>query len=593
MRERIREAHEFVGIYHGSKVIERAAGLEARQDLVLIVFIGVAELEAHKETVELGFGKWEGAFELDGVLCGNDKERAWERSGDALDGDLALLHSFEECRLGAGRGSVDLVGEDDLGDERTFTEDELADLLVVEVDAGDVGGHEVRRELDTAEGAAEATSDSFCESGLANAGDIFKKNVAFAEERDHRESDDFGLADDDALHAVLEAFGDGADLIHLSGCKSFGGNGLSHARMVTVGTRACDFHPRSRGAESPVHRLWVGNAIVAERKLGRVTGVQRIELGYNNVYRVGASMLVDTGPDYEGARAALVAETPERPDIVVATHGHLDHAGLGKYWQDAGVPVAMGAADAHLAESPQLSSWGEFEDFVRFVNESGAPAEVGAEVIAGLEQRRVWAKAAAVAADYPSMGRAGRWPTGLRYEHFEPARVVSDGDLVDGLEVLLCPGHTPGNLVLVSREEGWLFSGDQLLPEITPTPSIQPKPPGHEGDWRFRSLPAFVAALERLQSIELSRCFPGHGEPFDNVTETIRTNLLQVEQRTERVREALAALGCPTLYELCESLYPRALRRRFWQIVSTVQGHLDVLEAGARVGLRAGRYELL
>lgn len=340
-----------------------------------------------------------------------------------------------------------------------------------------------------------------------------------------------------------------------------------------------------------VERVWDGNS--GARKLGRVSGVQRIELGYNNVYRVGASVLVDTGPDYRGARDALQGAIPKQPDVVIASHGHLDHAGLGKYWQDAGVPVAIGAADVHLVQSPQLSSAGEFEAFVRFVHESGAPVEVVAEVVAALEQRRVWAKAAAVAAEYPSMGRAGRWPTGLRYEHFEPCRVVGDGDVIDGLEVLLCPGHTPGNLVLVSRSEGWLFSGDQLLPEITPTPSIQPKSPGHEGDWRFRSLPAFVAALERLQAIMFSRCFPGHGEPFDNVAETIQANLDQVQQRTERVREAVAALGRPTLYELCDSLYPRALRRRFWQIVSTVQGHLDVLEAAGRLRLEDGRYELL
>jgi glyoxylase-like metal-dependent hydrolase (beta-lactamase superfamily II) len=320
--------------------------------------------------------------------------------------------------------------------------------------------------------------------------------------------------------------------------------------------------------------------------------VQRVELGYNNVYRVG-EVLVDTGPDYKGAREALRDALAGRPDIVVATHGHLDHAGLGKHWQDGGVPVAIGAADAHLAQAPQLSEDGEYEAFVRFVRDSGAPAAVAIEVVAGLEQRRAWAKAAATDSAYPSMGRARQWPTGLRYEHFEPCRVVTDGEVIQGLEVLLCPGHTPGNLVLVSRAEGWLFSGDQLLPEITPTPSIQPKPPGHEGDWRFRSLPAFVAALERLQAMEFGRCFPGHGQPFDNVPEVIRANIEQVEQRTERVLTELQALGSPTLYELCEALYPRALRRRFCQIVATVQGHLDLLEAAGRVHLYEGRYQLL
>ena len=74
------------------------------------------------------------------------------------------------------------------------------------------------------------------------------------------------------------------------------------------------------------------------------------------------------------------------------------------------------------------------------------------------------------------------------------------------------------------------------------------------------------------------RCFPGHGEPFDDVTAAIEVNLSQIAQRTERVAAALRERGPSSLYDLCDALYPRALRRRFWQIAATVQGHLDILE---------------
>ena len=46
------------------------------------------------------------------------------------------------------------------------------------------------------------------------------------------------------------------------------------------------------------------------------------------------------------------------------------------------------------------------------------------------------------------------------------------------------------------------------------------------------------------------------------------------------------------VYALAERLYPRALRRRFWQIAATVQGHLDSLEAAGFVRVDAGVYEL-
>ena len=64
----------------------------------------------------------------------------------------------------------------------------------------------------------------------------------------------------------------------------------------------------------------------------------------------------------------------------------------------------------------------------------------------------------------------------------------------------------------------------------------------------------------------------------------------QLEERTARVLAELRAAGECTLYELCERLYPRALRRRFWQIASTVQGHLDLLEARGAAHAIAGRY---
>lgn len=139
------------------------------------------------------------------------------------------------------------------------------------------------------------------------------------------------------------------------------------------------------------------------------------------------------------------------------------------------------------------------------------------------------------------------------------------------------------------HEDGHLFSGDQLLPDITPTPSIQvaPKPWGVAG-WRFRSLPHFVDSLKVLDAMRFSRCWPGHGEPFENVNETIAANLAQIEERMAKVLAALREAGPTPVYALAERLYPRALQRRFWQIIATVQGHLDLLERdGAAIRDRA------
>ncbi len=330
--------------------------------------------------------------------------------------------------------------------------------------------------------------------------------------------------------------------------------------------------------------------------------VQRISLAYNSVYvveDVGGRVLIDTGPDYRGAfdilREALAGRPPE---LVVATHGHLDHAGLGARWQESGCPVALSVDDLHLASEPQLARPSEMDDFAAFVASTGAPAWLQLQVLAGLEQRRDWAQVAATQSRYPAAGRGGRWPTGFRFEHFAPQRELppETTQVGAGLVALPCPGHTPGNLVVVHEGEGWLFSGDQLLPEITPTPAIQFRYPADDGapsGQRFRSLPAFVASLRLVQSRQFVRCFPGHGEPFDDVAGTIAANLAAIEQRTERIAAELNEAGPASLYALCERLYPRALRRRFWQIVSTVQGHFDLLEDTARVQRTGDTYTLI
>ena len=307
--------------------------------------------------------------------------------------------------------------------------------------------------------------------------------------------------------------------------------------------------------------------------------VERVTLAYNNVYFVSEGtdlVVIDTGPNYRGAAEIILKALAGRdPALVIATHGHLDHAGLGQWWQERGVPVLVGAEDAAqtLGHTDR-----DLTDLEHFVERCGAPPDVAKEVNAGLELRRKWTHEMRTAQTWREPGD-GRWPTALRYPPFAPSRVIEHTtSLPCRLTALLSPGHTPGNLVVVldgnGTDEPQLFSGDQLLPEITPTPAIQ----FHYGK-RFSSLPRFLESLgllsERYPS--LSHCYPGHGEPFANVSEVIATNLDQARIRSERLYDDLRAGGPATLYAIAERIYPRALRRRFWQIISTIQGQLDVL----------------
>jgi hypothetical protein len=86
-----------------------------------------------------------------GFWVAHDQERPLQGPGHAVGRHLPLLHRLQQGGLGLGRGPVDLVGQQQVGEHRPRAEVEGAAALVKDRGAGDVGGHEVGRELDAAE----------------------------------------------------------------------------------------------------------------------------------------------------------------------------------------------------------------------------------------------------------------------------------------------------------------------------------------------------------------------------------------------------------------------------------------------------------
>ena len=98
----------------------------ASKHFLLLIGGGVEESVAEHETVELGFGEFEGAGLFHRVLGGDDVEGGWVGMGRFSDGDLAFLHGFEERALDFGRGTIDFVREEDVGEDGTELSGESA-----------------------------------------------------------------------------------------------------------------------------------------------------------------------------------------------------------------------------------------------------------------------------------------------------------------------------------------------------------------------------------------------------------------------------------------------------------------------------------
>lgn len=167
------------------------------EDLALFGGGGVVDPGFEEEAVELCLREGVGAFEVDGVLGGEDGEVRGEGADGGVGGDLALFHTFEEGGLGAGRHAIDFVDKEEIGEDRAGVEGELTGALDEDGGAEDVSRHEIRGGLDALEAEAEDSAEGLDQEGFGDAGDAFEEDMALAENRDEGFIDDTGLAGDD------------------------------------------------------------------------------------------------------------------------------------------------------------------------------------------------------------------------------------------------------------------------------------------------------------------------------------------------------------------------------------------------------------
>jgi hypothetical protein len=108
----------------------------------------------------------------------------------AARGDPVLLHRLQQRRLRLGRRAVDLVGEQEVGEDRALDEAERAlaggRIFLEHVGAGDVGRHQVGRELDAAEREVQRLGQRRDEQRLGQARDADEQAVAAREQRDEQ-----------------------------------------------------------------------------------------------------------------------------------------------------------------------------------------------------------------------------------------------------------------------------------------------------------------------------------------------------------------------------------------------------------------------
>ena len=122
-------------------------------------------------------------------------------------------------RLNLRRGPVDLVRQDDVGEDRSLLYAELAVALIEDGGPDDIGRKQVRRELDPPEVRVEGLGEGSHHERLGEARQALQKNVATRQQGYEQPLHGLVLTDDplvDGLRDLGEQRGAGGrgDLLH-------------------------------------------------------------------------------------------------------------------------------------------------------------------------------------------------------------------------------------------------------------------------------------------------------------------------------------------------------------------------------------------
>ncbi|MHB9862235.1 MBL fold metallo-hydrolase [Streptomyces sp. YIM S03343] len=307
-------------------------------------------------------------------------------------------------------------------------------------------------------------------------------------------------------------------------------------------------------------------------------------LGHTLVHVVDTDrgpLLIDTGWDdpasWDTLVAGLVACGTSVGEVygVVVTHHHPDHHGLAGRVRDAsGAWIALHAADTAIvrrARDTRPDRW--FSYMADKLTAAGAPEEH----IAPLRAPR------------------RRTPAGL--SPALPDREIVPGELLDlpgrKLRAIWTPGHTPGHVCLHLEEEhpdrlpgghGRLFSGDHLLPEITPHIGLYEDP---DDATVTDPLGDYLDSLERIGRLRPAEVLPAHQHPFTDAPSRVRELLAHHE---ERLTGLLTLLATPlTTWQLAE----RMEWNRPWERIPYGSRNIAVSEAEAHLRrlVKLGRVE--
>ena len=202
-----------------------------------------------------------------------------------------------------------------------------------------------------------------------------------------------------------------------------------------------------------------------------------VERGYLNanhfVYRDENPVLIDTGyvSDFNVTERLIESLEVNIDDVrqVISTHCHCDHIGGNRIIQQrSGCDISMHRIGKHFIDSKDdWSTWWTYYN--------------------------------------------------QKADFFNCTQALEDGDVIfigpHKFQVIYTPGHSADGIVLYNLKEKLLLSSDTLWQNDLPVITIR-----IEGS---RALFSLKESLEKIESLDVDRVYPGHGKPFTQFNDTV------------------------------------------------------------------------
>lgn len=273
--------------------------------------------------------------------------------------------------------------------------------------------------------------------------------------------------------------------------------------------------------------------------------------------------LVDPGWSSSAGEHALVAGLralgADRADVrrTLVTHAHPDHFTLAAKWQqEAGIPLHLGSLEkpSVLALNQATSRFPRQATLLELAGAPALAARIRDLELLDYERDMAWAP-------------ADVW--------LEDQQIIDCGGV--SIRAHSVPGHTRGHVVYEDLATGALFTGDHVLPRVTPAIGLELEP-------EPSPLANYLTSLQVLLDRPDAAMLPAHGPVSPSVHERSRELLEHHHHRFVAVRTEVSK-GPRTAYDVATAM--RWTRReqplsnldpvhQMTAIVETMY-HLDVL----------------